>query len=124
MSYDWDQDFHFITIKIETNENITPKDINVEYTPKNIKVFIKNNLYKEGELYKYILPNECSWYLDNNILNIELAKREKRDENVVWHKCFSDEKTSKDTKFNVDFKDLSQKYKMQKYKDYVDIISQ
>ena len=83
LTYTWEQDFYHTTIKIP----IERKDIEVDFSPNYLKVRVGDQSL-EGELFMHIIAEESSWYIDNKFLIIELAKRETRDFNGLWGKCF------------------------------------
>ena len=89
LSYTWEQDFYLTTVKIPIKEdNKDNKNIQVKFSPKYLSITIGDESL-EGELFMHIIAEESSWYLDDGVLIIELAKRETRDFNGLWGKCFT-----------------------------------
>ena len=83
--YKWSQDFYYVTLLIERPNK---EKVKIVFQPNHLQVFFNNEIYLEGELFDKISVENSSWYIDDGILNIELAKLNPKDLDGIWEKCF------------------------------------
>lgn len=80
--YEWEQNLNDIIIYINLPyNNIKKKDLNIIITNKHIKINLINSLqsYIDEDTYKEINVSDSLWYIEDNILIIQLAKMYKGD---------------------------------------------
>lgn len=87
IEYNWDQTFYHITIEVPFEIKPSKKDIDIVFKPKYLSIKIFDKII-DGKLFNNILPDESTWYLEENKLCIELAKVETKDFEGYWNKCF------------------------------------
>lgn len=83
--YTWTQNETEIELEcsLANNEAVQKKAVVVKYSPKNLKVTIKQNdtLEIDIKLFAPVIPDECSWHLSDGKLQIAL---EKATEGETW----------------------------------------
>ncbi len=115
LRYKWEQSSDYISISIYIPD-IKIKDIKIDFKPRYLKISVKDKVL-EGELYKPIYDLESFWYIDNDLLMIELSKVIISDE-FLWDKLFINDKQGT-RECSVKLSELSQKKQMEYVKDYM-----
>lgn len=73
--YSWTQQLSELEIEIPFPDGTKSRDVCVDIQKKNLKVGLKNGEpILQGELFKEVKPDECSWTFDKGIVNITLFK--------------------------------------------------
>ncbi len=72
MEHDWEQDWHYVTIIIP---DITSKTkLNIELKSQHIVITYDGAIVITGKTQFPIYPDESTWYLQKNVLYVELTK--------------------------------------------------
>ena len=85
-NYRWTQNAKDVSIFIPISDEIKSKDIKVVFSTNRLSVSIKGEMFFNGkttELTHLIKPDDCTWFIDERTLIIELDKK-KFDE---WWVC-------------------------------------
>jgi hypothetical protein len=77
-NYEWKQTLADVSLLIKLEKGVKSRDIKVSFTVTHLKVAVQGVVVLEGELSKRIIPDESTWLLDSNELQIELAKQIKQ----------------------------------------------
>ena len=105
--YKWTQDFHYVSLLIERPNK---EKVRVVFQPNYLQVFFNNEIYLEGELFDKISIENSSWYIDDGVLNIELAKLHPKDLDGIWEKCFLNDSQPSYKKYEVSYSEMSEEF--------------
>jgi hypothetical protein len=82
--YTWGQTLEEVTVRLPVDPSLRAKELSVAFTRCRLTVTVKRTGEKllTGELQQPILCDECSWMLEDGDMVLQLAKDNKRAENV------------------------------------------